>query len=440
MAVADQLRKVFTFRNSPENPTTSLANPASWLTALFAPQSKSGANTSIENVISLPAVWRAITIVSESLASIPWQIIEERDGRVRVAKDHPNYNLLAREPSPLYTSFDFRRAMVTIALLKGNAYALIERDRRSQRPVKLRIFDNIYQEMHVIVTESGNLVYKHSSDLSKRYAYYDVIHIKGLSFDGVEGLNALSTHRENYGLGISARDFGNEFYRNGAFLSGYISVPQALSDEAYQRMKTSWNHTYSGPGNRGRTAILEQGGEFKSSMVKPEDAQMIHVQKFSIQDVARMFGVPSHLLNDLDRATFNNIEQLSLEFAKYTLRPWAERWEQECDRKLFPENEKAFFRTHLDLNAFLRGDTETQMERYRTMIQNGIMTINEVRAELQMNPVEGGDVNYIQLNMQSITSPIIQGELGAPNQNVSAGANTDGDNAEEGSAGNEENT
>ena len=157
---------------------------------------------------------------------------------------------------------------------------------------------------------------------------------------------------------------------------------------------------------------------------------MVDVQKFSIQDVARIFGVPSHLLNDLDRATFNNIEQLSLEFAKYTLRPWAERMEQEFDRKVFYEAEKVEYRTHINLNGFLRGDTESQANRYRTMIQNGIMSINEVRKEEKLNPVDGGDTHFIQLNMQSITSPYIQtGET--PDQNVIQQIQQDEDQTEE---------
>lgn len=413
---AAALKKVF--RNSPENPSTSLSNPASWLTALFNPPSKSGADTSMKNVVGLPAVWRAVTLISESVASVPFEVLKEEGDRVEVLKDHPISNLLAYEPSLLYTSFDFRRTLVTIACLTGNAYALIDRDPRTERPVQFRIFDTIYQNMTVDVTDSGVPFYVHSSDHSKRYPYYDIIHLKGFSFNGLEGLNMMDMHRENYGMGISARDFGNEFYRNGAFLTGYVSVPTKLTAEAYQRMKSSWNSTYTGAGNRGGTAILEQGAEFKPTMINPDDASMVDVQKFNIQDVSRIFGVPSHLLNDLDRATFNNIEQLSLEFAKYTLRPWAERIEQEFDRKVFFNDERSTHKTHLNLNAFLRGDTATQADRYRTMIQNGIMSINEVRKEEKLNPVEGGDTHYIQLNMQSITSPFLLGLVDeVPDQN-----------------------
>lgn len=411
MTIWNPFSRVQKRNNSPNTPSTSLSNPSSWLTALFAPRSKSGANTSLDNVISLPSVWRAVNLISDSLASVPFEVLEFGDDSVAVRKDHPISYLLAKEPSPLYTSYTFRKTLISLALLKGNAYALIVRDRRSQIPKEFRIFDTINGAMDVSVSDKMVPEYTHSSDPGKKYPYYDVVHIKNMTMDGVEGLSSLGIHRDNFGMGISARDFGNEFYANGAFLTGYLSVPSVLTPEAYARMKKSWNATYSGVGNAGRTAILEQGTEFKSSMVRPEDAQMIDVQKFSIQDVARIFGVPSHLLNDLDRATFSNIEQLSLEFAKYTLRPWAENIEQEFDRKVFKESEKRIMGSHLNLNGFLRGDTEAQANRYRTLIQNGIMSINEARKEERLNPVEGGDRHFIQLNMQDITSPVFYGMM-----------------------------
>lgn len=400
------------FRASPNDPTTSLANPAAWLTALFAPASKSGASVNPETVISLSAVWRAVSIISQSIAVLPFEVIEEReDGSVTVAKSHDLYPLLRYEPGPLYTSYVFLRSLVAQACFFGNGYAVITRNEATGRPRSLKIIDQTKTPVNIFLGDGADgqetLFYK-IGDSDKTYLANDVIHIQNLGFNGMAGHDLLKTHRENYGLALSARDFGNEFFRNGTFLSGYLSTDKTLTPEGLKRQARSWASAYGGPENRGKVAMLDEGMKFNALNMKPSDASMIETQKFSIEDIARITGVPPHLLYALDRATFNNIEHLGQEFANYTLMPWATQLEQEFSRKLFRENEKRFtrsrrsvYRMHFDMSELLRADADSRSRLYQSGIQNGWMQPNEARKKEGLNPVEGGNENFIQ--MQYIT-------------------------------------
>jgi HK97 family phage portal protein len=220
--------------------------------------------------------------------------------------------------------------------------------------------------------------------------------------NGVAGLNTIETHKDNLGTGLAARDYGANFFKNGAHLNGYIKYPTRLNQEGFDRVKRGWNANYGGAENSGKTAILDQGSEFVPLNMGPQDAGLLPTQKFNVEDIARITGVPMHMLQSLDKATFNNIEQLSLEFAKYTIRPWVKRWEQEFNRKVFRTDEKMTHRVRLNMDAFMRADTEARAEYYNKAIQNGWMSINEVRKTEKLNPVEGGDKHFIQLNMTTI--------------------------------------
>jgi len=408
---------------SPENPRTSLSNPASWLTALFAPASKSGATVSVKTVISLPGVWRAISVVSGSLGTLPFEIVEEGiDGSVQPAKTHPLYHLMRWEPSPSYTSFIFIRSLVAQAMFFGNGYAIIHREGESgnDRPVGFTILDQANFPVTVIVEKDAFgrdapfYIYK-----GLTYRQDQVIHIQNLGFTGIAGQNLMEVHRENYGLGLSSRDFGNEFFRNGAFMSGYMSTDKSLTLEARQRQAKSFAQAYGGVDKAGSVAFLDEGMKFYPLSIKPSDASMLETQKYSLEDIARIMGVPPHLLYALDRATHNNIEQLSQEFANYTIGPWATQLEQEFSRKIFREYEKKFTRTgqsryrmQFDMNELLKADADSRAKLYQSGIHTGWMTPNEARRREGLNPVEGGNNNFIQMQYTTLDRAASQ-ELGS---------------------------
>jgi HK97 family phage portal protein len=397
---------------SPESPTTSLSNPASWLTALFAPLSKSGATVSKKSVISLSTVWRAVSIISQTVASLPFQVIrEDEDGSVFVDKKHDLHYLLMHEPSPLYNSFNFMRALVAQACFYGNGYAVINVDEDTARPKSFTIIDQSLTPVEsFIMREDGVdlLFYKIAGD-NKTIPSAEMIHISGLGFNGLAGENILSVHRDNYGLAIAARDFGNTFFKNGTFLSGYLKTEKSVNLEGRKRIAGSWSSAYSGLDNAGKVPVLDEGFEFKPMGLKPEEASMLETVRFTTEDIARIFGVPPHLLYALERATFNNIEHLSQEFATYTILPWATQIEEEFSRKIFKEYEKRYTRTRnsryfarLDMSQLLKADAEGRSKLYQSGIQNGWLSPNEARQKEGLNPVDGGNQNFIQLNMTTL--------------------------------------
>lgn len=412
MTATQRLKKFF-FRNSPPN-EASLANPASWLKALFSPRAKSGAIVDKKTVVGISAVWRAINLICESLASMPIDIVRETGDKITIAKNHRVYPLLNVSPHKLYTPFDWMYTKAALTLLTGNGLSYIERDADS-RPVSLRIIDPDHYSFDAFIDDNDSLFYKITSIfksksldfanekfLNKPIPSDDIIHFKWFTLNGISGMSTIDMHQDTFGSGISARDLANYFFKNGAHLGGYIKYPGVLTDDQYDRLVDSWNVAYSGPEKAGKTAILEEGAEYKEYVFDAQKAQMIEAQKFNIEDVARVFGVPPHLLAALERATFNNIEHLSLEFAKYTIRPWATRIEQELRRKLFRIDEQATYRPRFDMSAFMRGDMDSLGDYLQKMVHSGIFSINDARRGLDMNPVSGGDAHFVPLQLGSL--------------------------------------
>lgn len=399
MSILTNLRN-FLFRASPENPSTSLAKPATWLTQLFSPASKSGAAVTPQNVMSLTAVWRAFNLIAESLASMEWEVVRRKtDNSTRLDYTHSIYTLLNTEASAYLSSFDFWLALIMNTLIHGDGYALMDFNSFSAKVKSFSILDST--KIKVWKDSTGKIWYK-NIDTNELHEYDRVIHLKWVTKDGLVGLSTLDTLRDAFGFALSSRDFGNTFYKNGAHLGGYVKHPAALSQDAYERLKKSWNISYGGIDKAGSTAILEEGAEYIPIGMKPSDAALLESQKFSIEDVSRITGVPPHLLAALDRATFNNIEHLSLEFAKYALRPWVIRIEKEFTRKAFTARERGKFFLRGDMTPFMVGDMDSQATMYSKMFASGALSINDVREKLGYNPIEGGDEHFVPLNMQPL--------------------------------------
>lgn len=232
---------------------------------------------------------------------------------------------------------------------------------------------------------------------------YDVLHIPGLGFDGLVGYSPIAMAKNAIGMAIACEEYGASFFANGASPGGVLEHPGVLKDPT--KVRDSWNAVYQGSANAHRVAVLEEGMKFQQIGIPPEQAQFLETRKFQINEIARIFRVPPSMIGDLDRATFSNVEQLSLDFVKYTLDPWIIRWEQALCRALLSKTEKSTFFIKFNLDGLLRGDYQSRMNGYAVGRQNGWMSTNDIRQleNLDLIPAElGGDLYLINGNMTKL--------------------------------------
>ena len=228
----------------------------------------------------------------------------------------------------------------------------------------------------------------------------DVLHIPGLGFDGVMGYSPIALEKNAIGLGIASEEYGSKFFSNGARPSGILTHPNTVKKP--KALRESWNAAYGGSSNANRVAILEEGMKFEPMAVPNNEAQFLETRKFQINEIARIFRVPPHMVGDLEKSSFSNIEQQSLEFVKYTLNPWVCRWEQALQRALLDDEEKGKYFFRFNVEGLLRGDYQSRMQGYATARQNGWMSANDIREleNIDRIPAElGGDLYLVNGNM-----------------------------------------
>ena len=375
-------RKLFNFKKRATN--LSLSNPQKWFDLFGGNETSSGAKVDEVNSLKFTGVLSAVSLRSELVASSPKEILVNSDGGRSKDFDDPLYKLLAYKPNPYMNSFTFWELNNTYLDLYGNAYNFISKSKGM--PVALSPINP--DKMEVLV-EGGKLIYR-ISDTGDRVLDGDhtpnkILHFKDLSLDGIKGKSRILLAKEAIGLGLAAEKFGGEFFGNGTQARGVLQHPGTMGDEAYNNFKKSWSNK-----SNMSTPILEEGMVYNQISIPPEAAQFIASREFQLQDIARVFRVPPHLLADLSRATFSNIEQSDIQFVKYTLRPLVKRYEQELEVKLLGDDlGKKNIRFNLD--GILRGDTATRAEYLSKMIQAKIMNRNEARAIENLNPVPGGE-------------------------------------------------
>jgi HK97 family phage portal protein len=388
MGIINTMRSFFSnTRASIENPSTPINGDT--LGALFQRGSAAGVAVDEYSIIGLPAFYRATQILGGVIASLPFDIIEKgEDGSLRIAKEHPNFKIVSREPSQFYTAHTFYKTMVLHYLSHGVFYAAINRNANSQRITSLLILDPTQMESYY--NTRGELLFKNKKN-NKKYSSDNIIHIPNLSWNGIDGFVMPDLHRDNYGLALANRNYGANFYKNGAHLNGVLKHPGKLTNEAYDRLKSSFNRAFGGSQNAGGTAILEEGMDFQKVGLNPNDAAFNETKKATISDIARITGVPGVLLEDMDKATFSNMEQLSQMFVNYTIMPLCEIIEAEFNRKIFFEVEKERYSTRFNLDGLLRGDVAARSSYYTTMRNVLAMSPNEIRIKENMNPYPGGD-------------------------------------------------
>jgi HK97 family phage portal protein len=352
--------------------------------AFYMGGSSSGKAVTERSAMQMTAVYACVRILSEAIAGLPLHMYRyKEDGGKEKAIDHPLYLLLHDEPNPEMSSFVFRETLMTHLLLWGNAYAQIIRNGKGEIVALYPLMPN---KMQVSRDERGRLFYtyqKSQEELPKDNRQTvvldpsDVLHIPGLGFDGLVGYSPIAMAKNAIGLAIATEEYGSKFFANGATPSGVLEHPGTIKDP--ERLRESWQKTFGGSRNSNKTAILEEGLKYKPISISPNEAQFLETRKFQINEIARIFRVPPHMIGDLEKSSFSNIEQQSLEFVKYTLDPWVVRWEQALHRILLKPDEKPVFFFKFNVDGLLRGDYQSRMSGYAVGIQNGFMSPNDVR-------------------------------------------------------------
>ena len=347
------------------------------------------------------AVYACVRVLAETLASLPLHTYKHTERGKEKALEHEIYYLLHDEPNPEMTSFVFRETLMSHLLLWGNAYAQIIRDGRGNI---LALYPLMPDKMTVERSVTGDLFYEYRKDSeSVLLRKEEVFHIPGLGFDGLIGYSPIAMAKNAIGMAIATEEYGAKFFANGANPGGVLEHPGVVKDP--KRVRDSWNAVYQGSGNAHRIAVLEEGMKFQPVGIPPEQAQFIATRKFQINEIARIFRIPPHMIGDLEKSSFSNIEQQSLEFVKYTLDPWVSRWEQAIQKTLFKENEKKEYFVKFNVDGLLRGDYASRMAGYATGRQNGWLSSNDIRELEDMNRIPeelGGDLYLVNGNMTQL--------------------------------------
>ena len=395
---------LFRSRDKPQNRTTGSAY------SFFFGGSSAGKRVNERSAMQMTAVYSCVRILSEAIASLPLHLYRYAGKSKERVYDHPLYHILHDEPNPEMTSFIFRETMMTHLLLWGNAYAQIIRDGAGR---VVALYPLLASKMTVDRNRNGQLVYTYTrdSDENPNFSGYgqitlgrdDVLHIPGLGFDGLVGYSPIAMMKNAVGITLACEEYGASFFANGATPGGVLEHPGTIKDP--QRIRDSWMSQFGGPANSNKIAVLEEGLKYTPISISPEQAKFLETRKFQINEIARIFRVPPHMVGDLEKSSFSNIEQQSLEFVKYTLEPWLVRWEQSIQRTLFSAEEKKTYFVRFNVEGLLRGDYASRMNGYAVGRQNGWMSANDIR-ELEnldrIPPELGGDLYLINGNMTKL--------------------------------------
>lgn len=378
--------------------------------SLLFGRTTSGKTVNEWTALQTTAVYACVRILSETIASLPLHVYRYTEGGKTKDTEHALYTLLHDEPNPDMTSFVFRETLMSHLLIWGNAYSQILRDRSGQ---VIGLYPLLPDQMSVHRSEKGKLFYvynryeednpnfqeKGSIVLSQE----EVLHIPGLGFDGLIGYSPIALAKNAVGMTLACEEYGASFFGNGANPGGVLEHPGILKDPA--KVRDSWNAVYQGTRNAHKVAVLEEGMSYKQIGIPPEEAQFLETRKFQINEIARLFRIPPHMVGDLEKSSFSNIEQQSLEFVKYTLDPWVVRFEQALKKSLLlPEEKKTHF-IKFNVDGLLRGDYQSRMNGYAIGRQNGWLSTNDIRKLEELNPIppeEGGDLYLINGNMTKL--------------------------------------
>lgn len=350
--------------------------------------------------LTIPAAYQAIRMISQTLASLPLRVYQRQaDGNRAERTDHPVARVLAVRPNDAMTPIVFRETVQAHCLGWGNGFARVRYNNRGDvrsvepiHPVQVRLHPD-YE-----VGEMPRYRVWLDGEAEIDVAGSEMLHLPALGSIGVWGYSPISLFRGAFEIATETEEYGRAFFRNDASPGGILVHPGVLKEDAIARLKEQWRQAHAnGARNKHKVAVLEEGMKYEPISLNPEDAQFLQTRQFAVTDIARIYNVPPHMLGDLERATFSNIEHQAIEFVRYTLRPWAVRWEEELNRKLFPNRPDLF--CEFDFDGLLRGDTQSRFNAYSQAIQDGWISRNEVRRKENLEPVEGLDSMLVPLNM-----------------------------------------
>lgn len=380
--------------------------------------SVSGVSVSAETALKISTVYACVGLISETLASLPlviYRYLANEDGRER-ARNHPLYTLLHDQANNNQTAFEFIQMMQAHALLRGSGYARLVPGARGFVDQLVPLHPDLVEKEQL----SGNRVRYQVTDATGRHPVNseDIFEVGGLSLDGVNTVSVVSYARDSFGMTLAAEQYGGRFFRNGSRPGGVLKTQKTLTDGAAKRVKASWEaaHTQT---NQHRVAVLEEGLEWQQIGISPEEAQFLQTREFQAEDVCRWFRVPPHMVGLTSKATSwgSGIEEMTIGFLTYTLRPWLTRWKQAIRRDLILAADVYF--ADFVVNELLRGDIGKRYNAYAIGRQWGWMSVNDIRRLENMNPVDNGDIYLQPMNMTEAgwTEPLPQkasGEIASP--------------------------
>ena len=368
-------------------------------------RSDSGERVDEKSAMQIATVYACVRLLAETVAGLPLHLYRYTDGDEKgkeKAKDHPLYRILYRQPNPEMTSFSFREVMMVQLLLWGNCYAQIIRDGRNGI---MSLYPLLPENMEIDRDEKGQIFYiyhaytdeapgENNKDIYFRQD--EIFHVPGMGFNGLVGFSPIAMMKNALGTTLAVEKYGSSFFKNGAQPSGVLEHPGVLKDPA--KIRENWSAVYGGANNAHKVAVLEEGMQYKPISLPPEDSQFLSTRQFGVNEICRIFRVPPHMVQDLEHATFSNIEHQSIDFVVHTLTPWLVRFEQAVIKDLLLPDEQDEYFPKFNVDGLLRGDYQSRMQGYATGISNGFMSPNDVRRLEQLDPIpeeQGGDGYYL---------------------------------------------
>ena len=391
----------------------SLKYPPKWLLEwVSGGTSKTGIAINEENALKYSAVFACVRVLAETVASLPLIIYRRLSGKGKErAVDHYLYSVLHDKPNKEQTSFEWREFMMLSLTLWGNSYNELVFNNAGQ---VAEIWPLLAGRMEVKRNNNTNeLVYEYRNTKEQiiKFPAWKILHIRGLSSNGLTGLSPIKMAKESMGLGLAAEEYGARFFANDASPKGLLEHPSRLTPDVRKNIRASWNDFHGGLKGSHRIAVLEEGMKYTQIGIPPEDAQFLETRKFQVNEIARIYRIPPHMIGDLEKATFSNIEHQSIEFVVHTIRPWLVRIEQAFNVTLFNVLEKDVYSEFL-VDGLLRGDTKSRYEAYAIGRNNGWLNADEIREMENLNPIPNnkGQIYLIPMNMWPVGSePVVSG-------------------------------
>lgn len=371
----DRVKAIFRYRTGKYNPDDNNFG--------LYPMTKAGATINETSALAISTVYACVYKIASTIAALGLEVYEKDGANVVLANVHPAYNLVKVKPNEHQTAYEFWETIVASAVIYGVGYAVIKRD---QRGFAMELIPVHYSDVDLRSVKG-----------EKVYIVQDIGAVRPenmLEICNLMRMSPIRLHRENLGLAKSAQDFGAEYFGQSGQMTGVLSSEQPLKKEQMDIIQGSWNNGAAQAG----TKLMPFGFKYQRISISPDEAQFIETRKFQAEEICRIFSVPPSLVQLPSQTTYNNTEQQNLMFARHTIVPWTQRVEQEIDRKLIPSYDRPQVYAKFKLSDLQRGDSAARANYFTQMLQAGVLSINEVRAEEELNPIAGGEVHTVQIN------------------------------------------